>query len=618
MSSPTFFNVAVALGGGLLAQVVASYVGLPSIVLLLGVGALLGPDVLGWLDPSTLAAGRSDIVALAVTVILFEGGLGLDLGRLREQRRTLLLLIVAGGATSMLAGTLAAHYLLGTSWSIAVLYGALMIVTGPTVVTPLLARMTLDRRIRDLLVSEGVLIDPLGAIVALVSVEVVLQWHDPIVSGWLVLVRLGVGAAAGFAAGRLLAALLKRGTVPEELSSPVALGTAVLVAALASRVSEEAGLMSAVVQGVTLANAGVRDIGRLREFKERVTILLLSFVFVLLAADVRLADVGALGWRALLVVAVLVWVARPLGVALATVRSELAWRERAFLAWICPRGIVAASVAGLYRVLLDAAEVPGGAQLEALVFLTVATTVTVQGLSAGAVARLLKLDFPTVRGMVIVGGNAFARLLAHTLMNLGRQVVILDRSASLCRHARAESFPVCEGDALSVDCLEEAGTRYADTVLALTSNQELNSLVLARVRANFPVERLLGVVENDPDTTRDERMGLFPGSFTGIAEADRATRLGALEVVQYELGDARPGERLDALTYAPGEFALVLARDDEVTLATGDHVLQPGDRVWCAKPPGVASNLASSPAAGPGPADAEGEHAAAPPPGPPP
>ena len=610
MSSPAFFNVAVALGGGLLAQVLASHLGMPSIVLLLGMGALLGPDVLAWLDPGALAAGRSDIVALAVTVILFEGGLGLDLGRLREQRRPLLLLIVAGGAISMLAGTLAAHYLLGTSWSIAVLYGALMIVTGPTVVTPLLARMTLDRRVRDLLVSEGVLIDPVGAIVALVSVEVVLQWHDPLTSGWLILVRLGVGAAAGFAAGRMVAALLKRGTVPEELSSPVVLGTAILVAALSSHVSEEAGLMSAVVQGVTLANAGVRDIGLLREFKERVTVLLLSFVFVLLAADVRLADVVGLGWSALLVVAVLVWIARPLGVLLATVGSELAWRERAFVAWICPRGIVAASVAGLYRVLLDDAEVPGGAQLEALVFLTVAATVTVQGMSADAVARLLKLDFPSVRGMVIVGGNTFARLLARTLMNLGRQVVIVDRSSSLCRHARDEHFSVCEGDALSVECLEEAGTRYADTVLTLTSNQELNSLVLARVRANFPVERLLGVVEDDPDTPRDERMGLFPGNFPGIADADRAARLGALSVVEYPLGDTRTGERLDSLPYASGEFALVVARDREVTLATADHVLQPGDRVWCAKPPTVTSSLASRPGPDPEPAGADRERAA--------
>ncbi len=596
MSNPAFHAIAVALGGGMLAQVVASRLRIPSIVLLLLCGALLGPDVLGWLDPEALRAGRGDIVAFAVTVILFEGGLGLDLARLRRQTRPLFLLIFVGGAVSMAVGTVAAHVVLGMPWSIAVLYGSLMIVTGPTVVTPLFARMTIKREVRELLVSEGVLIDPVGAIVALVSVEVVLQWHEPIASGWLVVARLGVGALAGFAAGWLLAVLLKRGAIPEDLASPVSLGSAVLVAAVASRISAEAGLMSAVAQGVTLANAGVRDIGRLREFKERVTVLLLSFVFVWLAADVRLAGLLELGWPALLVVALLVWVARPVGVLLATLGSELSWRERAFVAWICPRGIVAASVAGLYRVLLDSAGVPGGAQLEALVFLTVALTVTVQGLSAERVARALGLDFPAVRGTVIVGANRLARLLARTLIELGRRVVIVDRSAPLCRSARADGFAVYEGDALSIEFLEEAGVRDADTVLALTTNQELNSLVLARVRDNFPVERLYGVVETDPDTPRDERMGLFPGAFPGVDEADRAIRLGALEVVAYpEVGAAHAGERLDALPYGDGEFALIVERAGAVSLATADYVLQPGDRLWCAKVPGAASGLVPEP-----------------------
>jgi NhaP-type Na+/H+ or K+/H+ antiporter len=592
MTATPFQHTAVALAGGMVAQAVAARVGVPGIVTLLAAGVLLGPDLLGAVDPAAFGAARTDLVSLAVAVILFEGGLGLDLDRLRSQRRTLVLLLTLGAAVSMAAGTLAARLVLGMPWATAVLYGAIVIVTGPTVVTPLLARIAVTRRVRELLVSEGVLVDPIGAIIAIVAVEYVAGRQPMLASGWLVVERLGVGLLTGAAGGLVLAQLLRRRWIPDDLVNPAVLAGVLATTAAASRVSAEAGLMAAVAQGVVLGNAGLREMRRLREFKEALTVILLSFLFVVLAAGVRLADVRALGWPALGVIAVLVLVARPLAVVTAAAGSELTSRERAFVAAICPRGIVAAGVAGLFRLLLDDAGLPGGAALEALVFVTVAATVTVQGLAARPLAHLLRVDVPAPLGTVIVGADHLGRLLQRTLVDLGRQAVVVDRSPVLCRRARDEGLSAYEGDALSLDTLEDVGTRYADAVVAVTRNVELNALVAHLVHESFRVERVLAVTR-DPDVARPPGPAEpFPGDFPGVDEANRLLRLGRLEVAEYgALSDEVVGRRLADLPYGSGEFALVVRRGDGVLIASGDVELARGDRLRCLKLPETPSTL---------------------------
>ncbi|MDG2304885.1 MAG: cation:proton antiporter [Candidatus Binatia bacterium] len=596
-----FANAAIALAAGMFAQVLAARMAIPSIVLLLVAGTLLGPDVLGWLDPGAFGAGRADLVTLAVIVILFEGGLALDINRLRAQQKSLLLLLTLGAALSMLVGTLAAYAILDMPGSVAILYGSLMIVTGPTVVKPLLSRIKLARRVRELLVSEGVLIDPIGAIVALVAAEWVIGQHDLVVSGGLVVFRLALGGAVGFAAGWILAEIMKRRWIPEDLVNPSVLGIAVVVAALASRISAEAGLMAAVAQGITMANRSVPDVGRLREFKETLTLILLSFLFVVLAADLSLSEVTALGWDGLLVVALVAWVARPLGVFLSTIGSDLSWKERAFVAWICPRGIVAAAVAGFFHNLLDEAEIPGGASLEALVFVTVAATVTLQGLTARPLANLLKIDFPSLQGTLVIGASRFSRLVARTLVDLGRNVVLVDRNPSLCRAAQSEGLVAITGDAFSLDDLERAGGRYADTVLAITTNASLNELAAKRVHENLLVERVLAIHEN----SEDDDSQLFPGNFPGVDEANRLVRLGRLETVEHEVEAAEwKGRKLSELPYAEGEFAIALRRGDSVLVATAGEVLAVGDRLSCARPSGATSNLHTDLLSGSSPSEA--------------
>jgi len=586
-----FYHAGLAVAVGMAAQTLAMRLGVPSIILLLAAGVAVGPDGLALLDPGAFGAARTELVTLAVTVILFEGGLALRLEDLRRQQRSLILLLTLGAAVSMLTGSAAAHYVLAVPWPTACLYGALVIVTGPTVVTPLLSRLKLDRTVRELLVGEGVLIDPIGAIVAVVAAQYIVGYARVWEAGWLVFVRLGVGALVGALAGVASVTALRRGWIPEELRNPTILATVLLAAALASGMSSEAGLMSAVVQGVVMGNAGLRELGPLRQFKEELTVLLLSFIFVVLAADLSIDAVRALGWPALLVVAIVAWLGRPLAVFLCTRGSGLNVRQRAFVSWICPRGIVAAAMAGLFDILLDKAGIAGGDQLEALVFVTVAVTVTVQGLTAGVVGRLLRIDAPSMQGTIVIGADSLSRLLAHLLVARGRQVVLIDKNPQYCAAAHAEGLPVYAGDALSAESLEEAGARYADTVLSLTRNQELNTLIAQRVRSDFRVERIL-VVGEGRSTSSDHRP--FPGDFTGLDEANHEIRSGRARLVEYEVaaGDWE-GRDLGALPYGAGEFALLLGRGEHSYVATGEQTVQAGDRLVCLSARGDVSPLAA-------------------------
>ena len=576
------YHASVALAFGMAAQALAFRFRLPGIVLLLITGVAIGPDVLSLLNPDSLGAARTDLVSLAVAIILFEGGLGLQIEYLRQQQRSLSLLLSLGAAISMAVGTLSAHYILDMPWSNAALYGSLMIVTGPTVVTPLLARISVDRPVRDILVGEGVLIDPIGAIVAIVALEYVLEDHGMMATGGEVVWQLGIGGAVGVIAGVAMSYVLRHHWVSEELWNPVVLASVMFFFSLANRLAGgEAGLMTAVVQGVWMANTGLRELGKLRQFNEEMTVLLLSFIFVLLAANLPLAAVRDLGWGAVAVVAAVIWIARPLAALLCTLGSDLTLGQRLFIAWVCPRGIVAASVAGLFGLLLREAGHSGGTELEALVFITVALTVTIQGLTVAPVARTLGVDLPTLTGTIVVGADSFGRLIGKLLTIFDRQVVMVDRNPVLCRRAQKEGMMSLTGDALSVEFLEEAGARYVDTVLSATTNSSLNTLVSERVRQNFRAHRILAVNITD-DGTPSPAERPFPGNFPGPLDTNHLMQRGTAVLLEYTtLSDEKGsiGTPITDLNYGESEFAVILIRRDRAFIASSNQKLEVGDRL---------------------------------------
>lgn len=497
-------QIVIAVLAGITAQVTAEFFKVPSIVFLLLFGILLGPDVFNFLYPHQLGVGLEVLVALSVAIILFEGGLSLELRDLGRVSGSLQNLVTIGILVTLIGGGMAAHWLAEFPWSIAFLYAALVVVTGPTVISPLLKQVSVDRQVATLLESEGVLIDPVGAILAVVVLDTILNSNaSPVEIFSSVLLRLGIGTIIGGLSGALLGFILKNTSfISEDLKNLVVLAGVWGLFGLAQLSRSESGLMATVVAGIVVRASSIPEERLLRRFKEQLTVLCVSVLFILLAADLSIDSIFALGWGSVLTVLILMLVVRPLSVALCTWNSNLHWRQKLFLAWIAPRGIVSASVASLFAILLTEKGINGGESIKALVFLTIMMTVFVQGLSARWVAQVLKINSVEATGAVIVGGNDIGRLIGRLFQQQGESVVLIDTDPEACQQAEAEGLSVFQSSGLDPDVLEQAGIDSMGNFMALTSNGEVNLVLAQRAVEEFQPPRVFAVFpSNTPNNS---------------------------------------------------------------------------------------------------------------------
>ncbi|OKH52252.1 sodium:proton antiporter [Calothrix sp. HK-06] len=488
-------QMVISVIAGIGAQVLAAYSQVPSIVFLLLFGILLGSDVIGLLHPHVLGTGLEVIVGLATAIILFEGGLNLDLRELGKVSLTLQLLVTLGTLITLVGGTLAAHWLGEFPWAIAFLYASVIVVTGPTVISPLLKQIQVDRQVATLLEGEGVLIDPVGAILAFVVLDTILDGSsDPKIAIIGLFVRLSIGALIGAFGGYLMSLIFKHAnSLSYELKNLVVLAVLWGLFVLAQTIRTESGVMTTVVAGAVFANSSVPEERLLRRFKGQLTILSVSVLFILLAADLSLKSVFALGWGSLLTVLVLMFVVRPINILCCTWNSDLNWRQKIFLSWIAPRGIVCASVASLFAISLTQHGVNGGEAIKALVFLTIIMTVVCQGLTAGWVANFLQITSKEAKGAVIVGCNPLSLLIARLFQERGEKIVMIDTDPESCQAAEAENLQVIASSALDTGVLEEAGLSSVGTFLAMTNNGEVNYVLAQRAAEEFNPPRVLAV-----------------------------------------------------------------------------------------------------------------------------
>jgi NhaP-type Na+/H+ or K+/H+ antiporter len=584
------FSFALALAVGVMAQGAARHLRVPGIVLLLGAGVALGPDGIGWVDPRSLGGGLFSIVHLAVAVILFEGGLNLEISRLRREQAAIRRLVTLGALITLLGAAAAAHLIFDLSIALSLLFGSLVVVTGPTVVGPLVHDLRLKPRVATVLEAEGVLIDPIGAIVAVLMLELVLApgTESIPVGATQLFLRLWFGLTAGVVAGFAIAGLLRpRRLVPEGYENIFVLSSVLLLFQGCEEVVSESGILAVTIAGVVVGNLNSRFDRDLREFKDQLTVLMIGMLFVLLAADVRLDDVRALGWDGAALLAVLVLVVRPLGVWLCTRDSELTKAERWFVAWIAPRGIVAAAVASVTASALESAGMEGGTQLRALVFLTIAGTVVLAGVTAAPVAALLRVRMPGRETVAILGAQGLGLALGRELEAGGRPVVFLDSNPQNCRQAEEADFPVVFGNALQERTLQRARFEGVGAAVGLTANQMLNSVFATRARELFQVpEAYIAVVREDlglaPDLlAKEEARILFDGPHE-VERWDVRSRHGDLEVdyfvytgaAEMPLADVPKDDELFVILCVhrgrkvmPMYQGLALVRDDVVAAA---------------------------------------------------
>lgn len=583
-------TIAVALSTGIVVQAVARHLRVPGIVLLLAAGVILGPDLLGVIQPEALGHGIEALVGFAVAVILFEGGMNLSLSKLARAGSAIRHLVTVGALVTAVGATLAAHFAMQWDWQLSILFGTLVIVTGPTVVTPLLKRLRVERSVASILEAEGVLIDPIGAIIAVVALEIVVR---PTTGNMLLgvpdlLLRLGGGAAAGAVVGYLLSRVLRvRGLIPEDLTNTFTLSVVLVLFFVSNLLIAESGIAAVTMAGIVVRYLGTPVERELLEFKEQLTVMLIGLLFVILAADVRLAEVQALGWRGVLTVVLLVVVVRPIQVWISTIGTGLTWQQRAFLAYVAPRGIVAAAVASLFAVQLDRYGIPGGSELRALVFLVIGITVVGAGLTGGWVASALRLRRPSNAGWVILGAHALARKLARGLLAGGEEVLLIDVNPENCRNAEAEGMRVIHGNAMKETVLAQAELDTRAGVVGLTRNEEVNFLFAQKAKRVGKVSRLF-VSLSDAATGvtpemihREHAHILFGGAHDvmrwadrlehGTARAVRCRFVGADDGMPVPASDTRcEGHALPMVYMRHGVLQPV---GDDVVFRKGDEVV---------------------------------------------
>lgn len=496
----------IVLGIG--AQWLAWRLRLPSILLLLMAGFLAGP-IAGFIEPDELLGETLfPIVSISVGIILFEGGLTLRLNDIAGMRRVVFRLITIGALVTWVIVGLGAYYIVGLSGELSVLLGAIFIVTGPTVVIPLLKHVRPVARVGSILKWEGILIDPVGATVAVLVLEAMMSGRlgngalGPMLAG--VFETLAVGIVLGVIGAQFLIQVFKRYWVPEELQNPFAIMVIIGLFTLSNEVQPESGLLTTTVMGIVLANQRQISTRHLSQFKEDIGVLLLSGLFIVLAARLELEQLSNISGRALVFLALLVFVARPLSVLASTIGSPLSWRERAFIAWIAPRGIVAVSVASLFALELANREVPGAESLIPITFLMVVGTVVIYGLSAAPVANWLGLAQPQPRGVLIVGAHRWAREIAQMLQEPGREIRLVDTNWQNISTARLAGLQAVYASALSEHALDELDLSQIGNLLALTSNDEVNSLASLHFAEHFGRSRVYQLPMHQDPTGRNQ------------------------------------------------------------------------------------------------------------------
>lgn len=485
---------------GLLAQWLAWRLRLPAILLLLGFGMLLGllvrPDELlveltGSDDPMVGPKLLFPIVSLAVAAILFEGGLTLKFSELKSSGAIVVRLVTVGALVTWVLASLAAWLLLGLDPRLAALLGAILVVTGPTVVMPLLRHIRPSRRIASIVKWEGIVIDPVGAVLAVLVFRHLFgqEANGSAVATMENLAKtLASGVLIGAGAALLLAQAVRRYWLPDFLHGAMFLAVALAAFAASNWLQPESGLITVTLMGIVLANRRDIRVNHVLEFKEHLGILLISMLFIVLGSRLQVADLVAVGPKGLVFLALLILVIRPAAVLLSTVRSPLTFQERLFLAFLAPRGIVAASVASVFAFELVAMSNHAdlqAAEIVPLTFFVIVGTVSVYGLLSGPLARRLKLADPDPRGILFAGAEQWVRDIARVLREEGFPILLVDTNYANVAKAKMEGLPADCCSILSEHVRDELDLSGIGRLLAMTLNDEVNTMAVRELVHQF-------------------------------------------------------------------------------------------------------------------------------------
>ena len=460
----------------------------PAIIFLLLAGIIAGP-VTGWLDPDVLFGDfLPSFISMSVAVILFEGSLTLRFHDIAGLERVVRNMVSIGMGITWIITSITTHIVLSFSWEISFLFGAIMVVTGPTVIVPILRTVRPVAPVANILRWEGIIIDPLGAVLAVLVFGFIIAgggkaaWSQVIISFGSILL---VGAFLGSAGGYLTGIVLRRHWLPLYLHNVTVLAFVLGLFALSNYLRIESGLITVTVMGIWLTNMRDINVEDIIDFKESLSILLISVLFIVLAARIKFSEIVQLGWSTILIYIAVQFISRPLDILISSYGSALSWREKALITWIAPRGIVAAAITALFALRLEIAGYHEARFLVPLAFLIIIATVVPQSITARPFARLLGVAEPEPRGFLIIGANILARRIAKSLEQNGFRTLLIDQYWNDIIKARMEGISTYYGNPIS-----EHADRHLDLVgigrmLALTPDADFNVLSNIHYRMEF-------------------------------------------------------------------------------------------------------------------------------------
>lgn len=533
---------------GIFAQWLAWKVKVPAILPLIVTGLLVGPLSTLWTesgdklinpifsggpDGKGLFPGRSlfYFVSLAIGIILFEGGLTLKLKEVRETQRSIIRLISLGSLVTFIGAGLAAHFIMGLTWSISFLFAGLIIVTGPTVIAPILQNIPLSKNVSTVLKWEGILIDPIGALVAVLVFEFIRSAEGGMAFtghafGTFIEIIL-YGGTLGFLAGLALFWIIIKHAVPHYLLNVFILAYVLMIFVLSDVLAHESGLLAVVVMGLVLANKDVPRIKEILSFKESLSVLLISILFILLAANMDLEELQLLytDWKPIALFGFVALILRPLSVFASTAGGNLSIQEKLFISWVGPRGIVAAGIASLFGLTLAEENVVDAEYITPLVFMIVLGTVLLNATTARMVARLLGVTQDTSSGVLILGGNDFSLTIANYLKEEGRSVYVLDSNASNIAKAQEKGLPGIVVNIYNEDLSEQYELLDVGYMLAFTGSNEVNEYALTRYGDIFGERGHYRLITADEMKQRhqaaDEHIFSYNDDFINFSDANR-------------------------------------------------------------------------------------------------
>ena len=593
MSIDPLLVISVIIALGAISKLIAAQYRVPNVVFLLAFGVLIGPEGVGILSTLISSSQLSLIVGFAVAIIVFEGAFSLTLTQIRATSRPTFYLVTIGSAITFVVLGLIIRLLLGLQWSLSFLISALLIATGPTVITPILEHIRVSERVSSILETEGIINDPVASVLGAVIFSAILSLRRTGGSQNFVVdfvVRISVGTLIGIVTALVLAYVLRRFSRSPEDSHIVVLATAVLSYAIATQFADEAGVVAVAVAGLAMGNSDIPFQEEIAGFSSVVSSIVLSAVYIVLAALIQFDEILSLGFGGLVIVLLAMFAVRPLSVFISTYGSEFSRNERLFVSAVGPRGIIPAATATLFSLKLSTAGVANATSVVSLVFLVILVTIVTEAGGAPFIARALDIEPMTT---LIIGGSETGQLLADELESRGGNPVIVEQDTGTVRTLQAAAYSVVQGDGTNDDVLAKAGADNARMVVATTSDDAVNILACQTARTKFGIEKLVSLVNDPTKSEAFQDLGvstITPTKATVSSIAELVTLPSLFEwresvshtqnaTQETVTSNDVDGKRIGDIELPDQCLLVLLQRGTEYIVPTPDVVLEGGDQV---------------------------------------